>query len=467
MNKKPVFLGVFAALGLMWWPQVDARVVSAEAVASSASDARRQALSELAQSLYVQVKAETSSTVRSDGRSEGVSSLKTSTDLPLMGVEVVCDSQGAMSRCQAQLSRNSSLPAYAQQWKKVQAQFSELNGLLQRAQPLDQHMLLTQMRTALLQMDQIELVIAALGESSAARSQAMTLAEVDAKLRQQESAVLSMEVAAQLVAQSLKDGDVYIHPPIPMGSHEVTPFGRHMRDLLASRLSTVESPERAQSQLKAEYELGPTGMRLAFRQVDPSGTVLVTRLLSLQASAYKAWPAKPQTLDFDRLLHEGLVVGGDFKAQLATSKGSNSLLFQRGETIEVLVKLNKPGHFYAVGHVVQGARSYSYLLELGTGQMGRRFVQYVNADDVNKWISLGQFEASAPFGVESLQLIASQDDPVSRLPQYQLDVKSGFYRLMGNAKQGVLQTRALKPKAQAASAPYQAESVLMFTTMDK
>jgi len=30
-----------------------------------------------------------------------------------------------------------------------------------------------------------------------------------------------------------------------------------------------------------------------------------------------------------------------------------------------------------------------------------------------------------------------------------------------------LQTRALKPKAQTASAPYQAESVLMFTTMDK
>lgn len=467
MSKKPILLGVLAAWGLIWWPQADARVVRAEAVADSAKEARRQALSELAQSLYVQVKAETSSTVRSDGRSDGLSSFKTSTDLPLMGAEVVCNSQGAMSRCQAQLTRDVSLPVYLQRWTNVQAHFGQLLGLLQRAQPQDHYQLLTQMRTALLQMDQIEIVMAALGEQSTARTQAMTLAEVDAKLRQQESAVLSMEVAAQLVAQSLKAGDVYIHPPIPMGSHEVTPFGRHMRDLLAARLSTVESPERAQSEVKAEYELGPSGMRLAFRQIDPSGAVLVTRLLSLQAAAYKTWSAKPQTLDFDRLLHEGLAIGGDFKAQLATSKGSNSLLFQRGEIIEVLVKLNKPGYFYAVGHVLQGSRSYSYLLELGTGQMGRRFVQYVNADDVNKWISLGQFEASAPFGVESLQLIASQDDPVNRLPQYQLDTKSGFYRLMGNAKQGVLQTRALKPKTQAASAPYQAESVLMFTTMDK
>jgi hypothetical protein len=127
-----------------------------------------------------------------------------------------------------------------------------------------------------------------------------------------------------------------------------------MRDVVASQLRTVNTPSQAESELRSEYEIGPAGMRITFRQVDPMGVVLATRLVGLQPEAYKNWPAKPQTLDFDRLLHEGLALSGDFKVQLATNKGAKSLLFQRGEEIEVLVKLNKPGYFYVVGHVLQG-----------------------------------------------------------------------------------------------------------------
>jgi hypothetical protein len=317
------------------------------------------------------------------------------------------------------------------------------------------------------QMVAIEKVISVLGSPVPNRSIKATSAELETRLRALESAIESVNLAGELVAKSLVSQRVYVHPPVPVGSHEVTPFGRHMRDILASQLQTVELPNQAQSELKSEYEVGPSGMRMSFRQVDAMGTVQATRLIHLRPSAYQAWSVQPTTLDFDRLLHQGLALNTDFKVQWATSKGANSLLFQRGEEIDVMVKLNKPGYLYIVGHVLHGKSPYSYLLEIGHGQQGRRFIQFVNADDVNKWISLGTFEASAPFGVESLQLMASHDDPVSQLPAFKWDPSIGFYRLTGNAAQVVAQTRALKPKRTETNTQYHYEAVLMFTTMDR
>ncbi len=82
----------------------------------------------------------------------------------------------------------------------------------------------------------------------------------------------------------------------------------------------------------------------------------------------------------------------------------------------------------------------------------------------SKWMNIGKFEATAPFGVESIQLMASKDDPVSRLPQQQLDKKTELEVISTSTKEGVTKTRALKCKEDKA---YQAETVLMFTTMAK
>ena len=48
----------------------------------------------------------------------------------------------------------------------------------------------------------------------------------------------------------------------------------------------------------------------------------------------------------------------------------------------------------------------------------RRFVQFVNANDINCCISLGEFEIYPLLGLEHLQVIASKEDLVWRLPMY-------------------------------------------------
>jgi hypothetical protein len=115
--------------------------------------------------------------------------------------------------------------------------------------------------------------------------------------------------------------------------------------------------------------------------------------------------------------------------------------------------------------VLKEHRRYSYLLELQEAERNRKFVYYVNADDANKWISLGEFDVVKPFGVESLQVIASTVDPVDELPSYRYDPKTGLYISFREPKEGVLKARALRKKMSEEAQT--AEAVLMLTTMEK
>ena len=74
----------------------------------------------------------------------------------------------------------------------------------------------------------------------------------------------------------------------------------------------------------------------------------------------------------------------------------------------------------------------------------RRFVQFVNADDVNRWISLGEFEIYPPLGLEHLQVIASKEDLVWRLAKYRFDEKLEFYLAGKDPKDGLVKTQVAK-----------------------
>ena len=132
------------------------------------------------------------------------------------------------------------------------------------------------------------------------------------------------------------------------------------------------------------------------------------------------------------------------------------------------VKLNKPGYFYIVGHTFAGEEPFSYLLELAEeAGVPRCFVQFVNADDVNRWISLGEFEIYPPLGLEHLQVIASKEDLVERLPKYRFDGESEFYLVGKDPKDGLVKTRAAKRPKKKKPQNYSAEAVLTYTSLAK
>ena len=441
-------------------------LLQAEARAANQDEARRQALSSLANSIFVNVQSENSSHVEGSGKRHDEMNIRSSSDVPLIGADINCDSIGREVVCKVSLDSSKSLVLYSRKLDELSAEIGTLDARIGKANGDARYSLLTQALTVIEQFDKYRAVAQMMGAPQIT-APSRTRRDTEAQLHELEKSAPSIDLAAQVLAKGLNAEALYIFPATPHDSHEVTPFGRVMRDRLAQKLTTVDSPDKAQTFFKGEYELLDNGIQLTYRLLDTAGNTLETRVAALAPSAYKGLQVKPSTMDFDRLLHEGIASSNDFRAQINTNRGGESLLFTEKEEVELMVKLNRPCFFYVVGHVAKKSESYSYLLELSTAESDRRFVRYVNADDVNKWLSIGKFEASAPFGVESLQLIATSDDPIDRLPSHPYNKGSELYLTSSNAEQGITKTRSLKPKRTESDRVYQGETVLMFTTMPK
>jgi hypothetical protein len=459
-----IFLLTLLALPL----NLSAATLNAEARASSKEQAQQQAFSDLANSIFVNVQSESSSDVSGNGQRKDQLHIKSSSDIPLIGAEINCEDLGRNVLCKVTLDSAKSLALYAKKLNELQLEIASMDERIAKAKADDRYPLLTQTLTVIDQFEKYGAVAQMLGGATfTAPTPARTRSDTEAQMRELEKAVSTMKLAAQLLTKGLRAESTYLYPAVPQGSHEVTAFGRVMRDHLAEKINGVESPEKAKTIFKGEYELLNNGIHLTYRLLDMTGNTLETRVAMIAPVAYKDLQIKPTTMDFDRLLHEGVAVSGDFRAQLSTNRGGADILFNEKEEVELLVKLNRAGFFYVVGHVAKNTENYSYLLELSEASNDRRFIRFVNADDANKWISIGKFEATAPYGVESIQLMASSDDPVNRLPPHPLDKKTELYLTSNNAEQGVTRTRALKLKRDESDKQYQGEAVLMFTTMAK
>jgi len=445
---------------------VHAISLKVEARATTEQQARREALAALSESILVQVKSESNSLVKGTGERQEELRISSHSDIPLIGTDVTCLSTGREVLCEARLDSIKSLAMYMRKLEDVRREVAELDARISKLDANNRYPQLVDLLTLVDQYEKYSAVARMLGAAQISPA-GKSRTEIQEHLRQLEKLTATIDLAAQIIAKGLRSEALYIYPATPQGSHEVTAFGRIMRDKLAQQLAAVTTPDKANHFLKGEYEQHDSSIHLTYRLLDSSGNTLETRIAALAPSAYKGVQTKPVTVDFDRLLHEGVVLGSDFKAQLNSNRGSEGVLFDEKDEVELFVKISRPGYFYVVGHVVKQKENYSYLLELSNADGARRFVRYANADDVNKWLSIGRFEATPPFGIESLQLMASSDDPVNRLPAHQFDKKSELYVTAQNAQQGITNTRALKPKRTEADKVYQTEAVLMFTTMPR
>lgn len=436
-----------------------------EAKAADKDQARSQALSDLANSIFVSVQSESSSYMEGSGKRRDEMRIKSSSDIPLIGADIQCDPAGAEVACKVSLDSGKSLALYSKKLHELSLEIDTLNPHIAKASGETLYTLLTQSLTAIEQYEKYRAVALMLGGTQFTplpRSRADT----ETQIRELEKAAPTIELAAQVLTKGLKAEAVYIYPAMARGSNSITPFASVLRDQLAAKLTSVKSPDKAQTFLKGEYEILDNGIQLSYRLLDSEGNTKDMRLAMLAPAAYKGLQVTPVTMTLEKLINEGYAESADFRAQLSTQKGSEALLFNEHEEIELLVKLNRPGYFYVVGHVLKKAENYSYLVELGEADSERRFVRYVSPDDVNKLLSVGKFVVTAPFGVDSLQLIASKNDPIksNSLPSSRLDSKTGLYVIATSAKEGIAKTRGIALKKEA---EYKAVTNLMFTTMAK
>ncbi|MEA3373293.1 MAG: DUF4384 domain-containing protein [Campylobacterota bacterium] len=434
-------------------------------------EAKHEALSDLSQSIKVEVRSVFVSHKQATGNSvdsyaEGT--IKVTSNLPIIGAEFEFFDNPDNIEAVVKLSPSKAKNLYAQ---KLDTLYSEIETYAKKVSPAQSSMEKEQLLGILLnrvnEYDRYQSVAIVLGVEKI-KQPAVNKAAVRSDLLALQSNIDSMTMAANVLAKSFNNYNrIYLYPPKQSQSHEITPFAKALKMQLASGLQTVPTPAQAAYWLMGEYTESANGVVLSYTLVDVTKREnSAARTIAIPPKAYNGYRTKPKSISFDKLLHEGIVVSDKLKVSIGTNKGSEELLFTAGEEINLMVKLNKTGYFYVVGYTQTDQGKHAYLLELEEAPGNAKFIRFVNADDANRWMSLGTFTVEPPFGIESLQVIAS-NHKISKLPASHYDEESGYYLIGKGIKEGVAKTRGLIKKKPKNKETVRTEAVLMFTTMQK
>ncbi|MCW8924608.1 MAG: DUF4384 domain-containing protein [Gammaproteobacteria bacterium] len=443
MNRFWFFI---MALLLLVATSAQAVTLTGEAYALTREDARQQALSALSESVMVEVKSVFESEQTSDGYLDATKKMRSVSELPLLGVDYTVIDKKDEYFCTVMLNGDKSLKLYSAEIKKLASDIESLNKkqLSQKNNKSQRHKTLNLLLTDLEQYNKHQTVARFLG-GEVATPVSVKMADVRSELLSIEAAAPSVDIAAKVLTRDLPVHQYAVQAAMPEGAKRATKLSRLLKDNIERHLKTKQDVMEGEYQLKGSYEILKDGVSVTYRVIDPNGATAATRIAKLSKSAVQNIDYKPASINFDKLLHEGYVVSNDFRASLSTNQGKEGLVFTEGESVELFAKLNAPGYFYVVSH--NTTDNMSYMLELNEAQGRRAFLRYVNADEVNRWLSLGEFEVTAPFGTENLQLIASSSDLLGNLPNARFDPELELYVVGAKSTaEAVTKTRGLKPK---------------------
>lgn len=470
-----IYYPFIAFLLLSFRPDVFAAEITGQGWGDSEASAKREALADISSRISVTVRSrfKTTQTVKSmtiaKTRAEAVdqaseNTIETNSELPILGADFIVGKEGAQVSVKAILHTSRSLPLYENKLNELHERINALNASASSAKEGEaRYNAIMDMLTLLDEFKKLNTVAIYLGDSP--RSPAVSEDALRSQLRAVTKQVDSLDLAAKLLTEGVNETGVYIFPAKAGNSNEITPFASLLKDKLSVHIKTSLNPHDAAYTFSGQYQESADGIDITYRLVDANAVAQKTTTVHLSKKAYAGLETTPKTTDFDQLLKAGVAVSGDLHVEVTTNFGSHDLLFKEGDEVEFMVKLSEAGYFYVLGHTAKQVESNSYLVELHQAEGPRKFVYYVNADDANKWISIGKFQVIAPFGVEGIQVFASSKDLVDALPPANLDPATGLYLVAANPKEGIMRTRAIVKKF--SQTVQTSETSLVFTTENK
>ncbi len=434
-----------------------------EGFGHSHKEAKKEALADLASTIKSEVRSAFNTLQKSDGTKASSKTLRVTSDLPIIGAEYsMFDISGGYSAV-SQLDPQKAKKLYADKLTQLTGEIDTLYTQAEGEDKRGQYRTYQEMLTLLNNYERYRSVAVILELKNLPKPK-LTSSQARLKLKSLSLRVDTIALAAEVLASGMTEKGIFVFPPKAESSNEITPFAKVVKQELTGQLQTVADVKKAAFTLRGSYQEHQGAMTLAVELLNDKREVVRSNVVELSKQAYAHLQTQPKSIDFDKLLHEGYIAKSSLKARIKTDSGDEDLLFVQGQSTRLFVKLNNPGYFYIVGHVDQKGKKFSYLLDLSESEGETKFVQYVDVEDANKWIMLGEFEIEPPFGIESIQMIAS-NKKITKLPQHYYDEKSGYHILGKDPMAAVTATRGLKKKKSKVAQT--AEAVLMFTTMAK
>jgi hypothetical protein len=442
--------------------------VSAEGYGKTEPEARANAAAELSFILFSDVRSELH-TLMSDDPANPQQSVSKQVDitsaLPIFGADYTTEEIQGEFHCKVTMSAEKAVVVYAASADDAAAKINRLYGeVVKKSSDSQKYPLVMTILAEYENFNKYKGVINVLG-GEYKNYPNVTMAQIFELREKLANSSDDMRHIASLIVSELSKPNTYIYYPMYRGSDEVTEFASVFRDMMVTAEKTSANIADADYLLETDYLITDNYMYITSTLNDKNGKAVGKSVKKLASSAYAGLKIKPESISFEKLLKLGLAVTSDFTARLMTDNGKKAMLYKKGESIELFVKMSRPGYFFLVGHVDKKGERFSYLVDFYTTPGNRKFVRRVDADEVNRWISIGEFDIVPPYGLETFQMIATVKDPVDAIPANVFDPESELYIISKDITKGVAATRALKKKKESIDAV--AEDVLVFSTTEK
>jgi hypothetical protein len=427
--------------------------------------AKRQALSDLQQTIFVDVESETLSRQSLAGEDSFVATSKLTSTIPLIGATTKCSETKNLYKCEASLdsqkAANSYESALVHQQNLIDKGWQQTKSITSNSV---KYKALANLLNQVHKAQQLALVLSIIAPEKKLSSLEVSRTKINQQMQTLSENADSLQMLAQLLTEKLnyKGQNTLIKPFTPIGSSEITPLASALQTQLKNQVTSVVNQDQASLILEGKYSDSAEQLNFEASLINQNGEYLSSAVVSINKKAIDEFDFQPKQLNFDQLLYTGQVVSNDFKVKFQTDKGMRDLLFKDGETVRLLIKVNQPAYYYLVGHTITSQTKMSYLLDLQDALDLSKFVKYIGAEDVNHWVEIAAFEVIAPFGQEVLQVFASPSKPFEHLPDVQFD--GDYYILRGDIIENIAKTRSFKRKKKAEAKQIVAEAVLNITT---
>jgi hypothetical protein len=438
-----------------------------QALHKDKAEAKQHAITDLQQNIYVNVESLTQTHQSNTGADVFKFTSKLSSTLPILGAKTDCFSAYDIVQCEAKLDSAISTAMYKaavlQKQQTIDMQWQKIKTI---SSPQVKYQSLAKLLATVHETQQLALVLSIIAPESKITTAQINSADINQAMLSLEKVANGLPMAALLLSKKLPNNQkVLVKPFTPYDSSEVTPFSSALQTQLSSKISSVLTSDNALYILQGKYKATDKLINLEVQLVDKKGGIVSAAVISINKASVSQFDHQPKQLDFERLLYSGQIVGQSFVSKITTNKGQRDFLFHQGESIKLLVKVNKPSYFYIVGHSSNDEAKLSYLLDLNDVQGTDKFISYLGMDEVNKWIIIGEFEAEQPYGNESLQLFASTKKPNDILPGTNYD--GNYHVISGKRSSTITKTRGLVRKKKSTKEKNKievAEAVISLTT---
>jgi esterase/lipase superfamily enzyme len=451
---------------------LNAVTITAQGYANNEKDSQKEALSSLSGQISVDVKSDYqtyTSVVGGDYQKNKQKLIQLSSSLPIKGASFNSQLQDDIILTTATLSSQTALKIYEFELERLSKNISFNQDILNSTH--DNSIKYNTYKDLLKDVENFNKhkIVATMLKGKNLPSINITISNIKQNLQALENKVPSIDLASKLLTKGIKQKSIYLSAIKSTGSTQVTQFAKVLKDTMSNSLKTVQKSSNAKYFLRGNYEILKDSIFVTINLSDRNNEIVLTKTVTLSPSAYEHTKYKPTTVSFDEALNTGFVKSGKFTVDIGFRgySRSNGIDLVEGDSVDFVVKTNKPMCYFLVGHVLDD--QFSYVLPIGSDNSP--FINKITGSDVNQNIVIYEDAImEAPFGSENLQIFAStlgKNGSCSlQVPQCE-ENQDGYCVIKGKPSQVVKNTRGFSLKKKKKVKIEKAENSISYTSFPK